>query len=312
MPPGSIGELKYSAQSHHLANVSITRTRITGLMALKLLENGMPFKVRTNLKGFKKYVTKRGLIQNKGVYLDMSNDNPLEDIFGLGDHTLLSAKNSLNEPLSSRSFVNYWIAAPQASTDFWAMAGWDGDDFIQGTDAAENEIHGFGGDDYLHGSANHNDNLLGGDGNDKIYSYKGDDLLFGDDGSDVLSGGQGDDSLSGGDGKDSLYGAKGDDTLIGGDGDDLLMGGPGINNLSGGRGADRFGLLKDADHNIIDFDPSEGDRLLMRSKDMANLRILPKGSGFILDLGKRGNTTISMEGTAITADDIVDAIILRR
>ena len=94
MPPGSIGELKYSAQSHHLANVSITRTRIAGLMALKLLENGMPFKVRTNLKGFKKYVTKRGLIQNKGVYLDMSNDNPLEDIFGLGDHTLLSAKNS--------------------------------------------------------------------------------------------------------------------------------------------------------------------------------------------------------------------------
>ena len=45
---------------------------------------------------------------------------------------------------------------------------------------------------------------------------------------------------------------------------------------------------------------------------MANLRILPKGSGFILDLGKKGNTTISMEGTAITADDIVDAIILRR
>ena len=54
MSPGSIGELKYSAQSHQLANVSIIRTRIAGLMALKLLENGMPFKVRTNLKGFKK------------------------------------------------------------------------------------------------------------------------------------------------------------------------------------------------------------------------------------------------------------------
>ena len=100
-----------------LANVSIIRSRNAGSMALKLLENGLKFNVRTNLKGFKEYVTKRGLVQNKGVYLDMSNDNHLEEIFCLGDHTLLSVKTTSNEPLSSRSFVNYWIAAPQASTD---------------------------------------------------------------------------------------------------------------------------------------------------------------------------------------------------
>ena len=90
---GSIGEFKNSAPCNQLANVSITGTRLAGSMAfldfsklgqglnahrpghedLKLLENGITFKVRTKLKGFKKYVTKRGLIQNKGVYLDMSD-----------------------------------------------------------------------------------------------------------------------------------------------------------------------------------------------------------------------------------------------
>ncbi len=240
----------------------------------------------------------------------MSNDNPLEDIFGLGDHTLLTAKNSLNEPITSRSFVNYWIAAPQASSDFWAMAGWDGDDFIQGTDAAENEIHGFGGDDYLHGSANHNDNLIGGDGDDKMYSFKGDDMIFADAGSDILSSGLGDDTLEGGDGNDSLFGAKGDDILRGGQGDDLLMGGPGINTLAGGQGADRFALLKSAENLIFDFDPFGGDQLLVRSKDMAKLKILPQGSSFILDFGQ--STTNIFYRKLLTTDDIMDAIILRR
>ncbi|WP_413440447.1 calcium-binding protein [Synechococcus sp. MIT S1220] len=221
----------------------------------------------------------------------MSNDNPLEDIFGLGDHTLLTAKNSLNEPITSRSFVNYWIAAPQASSDFWAMAGWDGDDFIQGTDAAENEIHGFGGDD-------------------KMYSYKGDDMIFADAGSDILSSGLGDDTLEGGDGNDSLFGAKGDDILRGGQGDDLLMGGPGINTLAGGQGADRFALLKSAENLIFDFDPFGGDQLLVRSKDMAKLKILPQGSSFILDFGQ--STTNIFSRKLLTTDDIMDAIILRR
>jgi|MDSW01.1.fsa_nt_gb Ca2+-binding RTX toxin-like protein len=325
---GSIGEFKNSAPCNQLANVSITGTRLAGSMAfldfsklgqglnahrpghedLKLLENGITFKVRTKLKGFKKYVTKRGLIQNKGVYLDMSNDNEIFGVGDLGDHTLLSAKNSLNEPLSSRSFVNYWIAAPKASTDFWAMGGWDGDDFIQGTDAAMNEIHGFGGDDYLHGSANHRDILYGGDGDDKMYSYKADDTIFGDAGSDILSSGLGDDQLEGGDGNDSLFGAKGDDLLRGGPGDDLLMGGPGINTLSGGQGSDRFALLKSTENLILDFDPFEGDQLLIRSKDMAKLKIFPQGFKYILDFGQ---STTKVSGDFLDEFIIKDAILLR-
>ncbi len=258
-------------------------------------------------------MTKRALVQNKGFYLDMSNDNPLEEIFGLGDHTLLSVKTTPFEPLSPRFFVNYWIAAPQESTDIWVMAGWEGDDFIQGTDAAVNEIHGFGGDDYLHGSANHNDNIIGGDGNDKIYSYEGDDLIHGDNGSDLLSGGRGGDSLFGGNGNDSLYGAIGNDSLEGGAGDDLLMAGPGFNTLSGGSGADRFALLKSSDNHIMDFDPSEGDRLLIRRKHMSTVEVILKKRdplGPIFDLeGKMGITTLDSDA-GTTVDDIIDSIII--
>ena len=310
---GSIVEFKNQALSHQLANVSATEICIAGSMALKLLENGMPFKVRTNLKGFKRYVIDRGLIQNRGLRLKMSSHE--ERIVGK-PFTFLAVGWPFKPPKSGR-FTDYWIGAPSASTDHWLLAGWDGDDFIQGTDAGENELYGLAGDDYLHGSAQKSDTLTGGDGDDKMFGYKGNDEIQGGKGSDVLSGGLDNDDLFGDEGNDSLYGAKGIDLLMGGDGDDLLMGGPGENHLWGGPGADRFGLLKDADHRIHDFDPFEGDRLLVRSKDMANLRILPEGSGFtsgfILDLGKKGNTTIfPKEGTDITADNIMDAISLRR
>ena len=245
----------------------------------------------------------------------MSNDYPLEEKFGLGDYTLLSVKNTTFEPLSPRSFVNYWIAAPQESTDIWVMAGWEGDDFIQGTDAVVNEIHGFGGDDYLHGSANHNDNIMAGNGNYKIYNYKGDDLIHGDNGSDLLSGGRGGDTLNGGNGNDSLYGAIGNDSLEGGAGDDLLMAGPGTNTLSGGEGSDRFALLKNADNLIVDFDPSEGDRLLIRRRHMSTVNVTSSmsatfGPQFKLQ-GKMGITTLDSDA-GTTIDDIMDSIILRK
>ncbi len=304
MSSGSIGEFKYSAPSHQLANVSIIRTRTAGSMAKVFLKNGVQYDVRTNVKGFKQYVIDRGLIQNRGVYLDM---NPAKH-FGW-DTTLEAPRRNSGV---ARFFVNYWIAAPRASTDTWLLKGWDGDDFIQGTDAGENDIRGNFGDDYLHGSAYHPDRLDGGHGDDNIYGYKGDDTIFADAGSDVLVGGQGDDTLFADEGNDSLYGAKGDDTLRGGPGDDLLMGGPGKNRLDGAQGADRFGLLQKAENVIHDFDPFGGDQLLIRSKDMAKLKILTQGSRFFLDFGKKGHTTIfPMEGTDITADNIMDAISFR-
>ena len=268
-------------------------------MAPTLLKKGVNFKARTNLKGFNEYVMKRGLVQNKGVYMDMSPHKRL------GYDSELMARHDIE----LGSFVNYWIAAPRASTDTWRLQGRFGDDFIQGTDAGENDIRGMAGDDYLHGSANHPDRLSGGDGNDNIYGYKGDDTIFADEGSDVLVGGQGDDSLFGDHGNDRLFRAKGNDILRGGPGDDLLMGGPGINTLAGGQGADRFALLKSAENLIFDFDPFEGDQLLIRRKDMAKLKFLQQGGFFVLDFGQ--STTLILSRKALTDAIIMDAIILR-
>ena len=92
------------------------------------------------------------------------------------------------------------------------------------------------------------------------------------------------------------------------------MGGPGVNNLWGGKGADHFGLLKDAEHSIHDFDPSEGDQLLMRNMDMAKLDVSfsthRSSALFVLDLGKQGIINIQTKiGT--TVGDIMDSISLR-
>ena len=96
--------------------------------------------------------------------------------------------------------------------------------------AADNQIHGLGGNDQLQGGRG-NDLIFGGAGRDDLFGRSGDDILHGDAGRDRLAGGGGDDHLFGGAGKDLLYG---------GAGNDVLTGGSGANNLWGGAGADQF------------------------------------------------------------------------
>lgn len=64
---------------------------------------------------------------------------------------------------------------------------------------------GLGGNDYIGGTANHNDRLSGGDGND---------MLFGWGGNDYLAGGNGNDAIFGGAGSDIIDGGAGDDIII--------------------------------------------------------------------------------------------------
>ena len=116
MPSGSISEFKNSVPSHQLANISITRIRIPRSMASSmLLKNGMAFKVRTNVKGFKKYVIDRGLIQNRGVRLQMSGE---DDINEGKPFSILAVSWPFVSPKSGR-FTDYWIGAPRTSTDSW-------------------------------------------------------------------------------------------------------------------------------------------------------------------------------------------------
>ncbi len=62
--------------------------------------------------------------------------------------------------------------------------------------------------------------------NDDIKGFGGNDFLYGLEGNDQIDGGDGADLVDGGSGNDFLYGNTGTDTLLGGDGNDLLVGGP--------------------------------------------------------------------------------------
>ena len=107
------------------------------------------------------------------------------------------------------------------------IRGGSGDDWLEGSDVAD-DISGGAGDDLL----------VGLEGDDSLSGGKGWDLLVGGRGNDVLQGGAGDDELYGGDGADTLEGNKGWDYLDGGIGDDVLRGGAGDDYLYGGEGAD--------------------------------------------------------------------------
>ena len=93
----------------------------------------------------------------------------------------------------------------------------------------------------------------------------------------------------------------------------LLLAGNGSNTYYGGAGADRFGLMKQHDQNVIaDFDHSEGDHLLIRKRHIDSVEVSFAGTGtngeaqFWLqsEMGLTGIQTTA--GT--TADDIMSAI----
>ncbi len=111
-----------------------------------------------------------------------------------------------------------------------------------------------------------------------LYGSDYDDVLAGDSRDNVLYGGNGDDKLYGGPGggDDILYGQEGDDTLYGGLGNDYLAGGPGADRLVGGRGADAFrfepGDTLDFNDIIADFNPTEGDRIVLSGYQSASFQ----------------------------------------
>ena len=63
---------------------------------------------------------------------------------------------------------------------------------------------------------------------------------------------------------ETLVGSSGSDTIDGGAGNDTIVGGVGNDTLTGGRGADTFvfGARSQIDM-ITDFNPAEGDRVLL-------------------------------------------------
>lgn len=169
---------------------------------------------------------------------------------GGSDHDLLSYRNSaggvqvqIGFGQSTRGY--YGDAEGDTISGFRDVWGSDqGDvisDLVEGNLAfgyGDNIFRGFGGDDHL---------FLGG-GADRGYGDGGDDDLAGEAGNDTLHGGGGRDTLTGGGGADGLWGEAGADDFV------YLAGSDSAATLAG---RDR----------IMDFDPSEGDRIILRGID---------------------------------------------
>ena len=82
-----------------------------------------------------------------------------------------------------------------------------------------------------------------------------------------------------------LFGRSGADSLIGGEGDDVLRGGAGDDLMNGGRGADQFEMSKGQDL-IEDFDPSEGDQIIVENADLISMTATAGGLMLTRDGGE--------------------------
>ncbi|HEX4709626.1 calcium-binding protein [Phenylobacterium sp.] len=153
------------------------------------------------------------------------------------------------------------------------LRGDEGNDTIVGTQGFD-DINGNQGDDVLHGGA----------GDDWVVGGRDNDVQFGDAGGDIVWGNLGNDTLDGGDGADQVRGGQGDDSVSGGAGNDFVSGDRGNDTISGGSGADTFHGSQDAGiDRVLDFNPSEGDRVMLDPGTTYGLRQV--GADTIIDMG---------------------------
>jgi serralysin len=112
--------------------------------------------------------------------------------------------------------------AGQLFTNFEIVKTGDGNDVIQGDNAA-NSIYGNAGDD----------SIGGGDGDDYLFGSAGSDTIYGGNGVDRIYGGADSDYMYGGGGTDYLYGSGGSDLFVVYDGQyfDHVNGGTGTDTL---------------------------------------------------------------------------------
>lgn len=159
------------------------------------------------------------------------------------------------------------------ATEAW---GWDGDDTVSGSEAA--------------------DLLIGGRGRDRLDGRGGHDSLDGGDDADRLDGGLGNDTVSGGAGNDTLIGAGGADSLLGGAGNDTLTGAGGADSLVGGTGADffRFDLPTHGVDTVAGF-ASADDQLLIDASGFGG------GLAAGMDLAALGRFVANPTGQATSA-----------
>ena len=129
--------------------------------------------------------------------------------------------------------------------DHYVIGGTEGNDQIY-SDSGIDTIWGDGGNDYIN-AGTESDDVFGGEGDDVIEDPFGDDVLRGNQGNDVITSARGADLLFGDQGKDvvilgqdasEVFGGEGDDFILGGNGKDFLLGNEGNDWIEGGGGFD--------------------------------------------------------------------------
>ncbi|TAK86261.1 MAG: hypothetical protein EPO12_02655, partial [Aquabacterium sp.] len=185
------------------------------------------------------------------------------------------------------------------------------DDYLLGTDAAEN-LDGKAGNDLIVGGKG-NDTLAGGDGADTVRGDAGDDSILGGAGADYLYDYEGNDTLLGGDGNDTLSGGAGNDSLSGGAGEDWLYAGLGLDTLSGGTGNDNYGLSSlstGASAIVEDTDATAGNLDRLQISTVSPYQLLLKQSGNDLRLtALNGGGTLTIRDWFVGADRHVENIV---
>lgn len=208
--------------------------------------------------------------------------------------SIVSDVNALNALINVTNFINLSLGSVRLPNTLnnYQVTSQDSEQNPSGLVAGSgnNGIVGSPTDDAINGSQG-NDTLTGEAGNDFLRGGKGNDSISGGVGNDIINGNLGDDILNGDAGNDFLRGGRGNDVLIGGDGNDVLLGDIGSDTLTGGAGADVFVpstgenlALEAASDIIVDFRPSEGDRLGLTS-NLSSTSFTQSGSNTLIQFG---------------------------
>jgi peptidyl-prolyl cis-trans isomerase B (cyclophilin B) len=208
--------------------------------------------------------------------------------------SIVSDVEALNALVNSTNFVNLSLGSLRLPNTLnnYQLTSEDSQQNPSGVVAGSgnNGLVGSPTDDAINGSQG-NDTLTGEAGDDFLRGGKGNDSISGGVGEDIINGNLGDDTLNGDAGNDFLRGRAGNDFLTGADGNDFLLGDTGSDTLTGGAGADAFVpntaenlALEAASDIIVDFRPSEGDRIGLTS-NLSNTSFTQSGSNTLIQFG---------------------------
>jgi Ca2+-binding RTX toxin-like protein len=217
-----------------------------------------------------------------------------------------------------QSQLGDWRLSDLVEREFWPAQFRleDLDDELIGSDSADELDGGAGADELSGGIGDDQDEEVAPvliEGIDQT-TEADDDTIDAGRGANEIDAGLGDDRVDAGAGDDLVDGGAGDDALDGGKGDDVLIGGFGDDTFKGGAGEDIFDLTQGNDV-VTDFDPEEGDRIVL--PDGQSFELIERGDDLLIRMDD-GSTRV-LEGIsreefdryvdeALVSDDLIQPV----